>query len=83
VIGESWLYKVSEEELQTGVGFQEVFGRDAYSFWEPLDVLFMQTAVELAQASGVRLLSFFWSNYLFAYVDRRRSHRGRPRPSLR
>jgi hypothetical protein len=69
VIGESWLYKVSEEELQAGVGFQDVFGRDAYSFWEPLDVLFMQTAVELGRASGVRLLSYFWSNYLFAYVD--------------
>jgi hypothetical protein len=69
VIGEAWLYKVSAGELQGGIGFQEAFGRDEYSFWEPLDVLFMQTVVELGRVSGVRLLSFFWSNYLFAYVD--------------
>jgi hypothetical protein len=69
VIGEAWLYKTSVEELQGGIGFQAVFGRDAYSFWQPLDALFMETAVELARASGVQLLSFFWSNYLFAYAD--------------
>ncbi len=69
VIGEAWLYKTSVEELQDGIGFQDVFGRDAYSFWQPLDALFMETAVELARASGVQLLSFFWSNYLFAYAD--------------
>jgi hypothetical protein len=69
IIGEAWLYKVSAQELQGGVQFQEVFGRDAYSFWEPLDVLFMQTVVELSRASGVRVASLFWSNYLFAYVD--------------
>jgi len=69
VIGEAWLYKTSVEELQGGIGFQAVFGRDAYSFWEPLDALFMETAADLARASGVQVLSFFWSNYLFAYVD--------------
>ena len=69
VIGEAWLYKASAEEVQGGIGFAEVFGRDAYSFWEPLDVLFMQTVVELGRASGVHFVSFFWSNYLFAYVD--------------
>lgn len=69
VIGEAWLYKTSVEELQGGIGFQAVFGRDAYSFWQPLDALFMETAVDLARASGVQVLSFFWSNYLFAYVD--------------
>jgi hypothetical protein len=69
VIGEAWLYKTSVKELQGGIGYQEVYGRDAYSFWQPLDVLFMQTVVELGRAAGVRYLSFFWSRYLFAYVD--------------
>ena len=69
VIGEAWLYKTSVEELQGGIAFQDVFGRDAYSFWQPLDALFMETAAEMARASGVQLLSFFWSNYLFAYAD--------------
>jgi hypothetical protein len=69
VMGEAWLYKTSVEELQGGIAFQEVFGRDAYSFWQPLDALFMETAVELARASGIQVVSFFWSNYLFAYAD--------------
>jgi hypothetical protein len=69
VIGEAWLYKASAEELQSGVGFQTLFGRDVYSFWQPLDVMFMDTAVELGRATGVSYLSFFWSRYLFGYVD--------------
>ncbi|HUS82763.1 MAG TPA: hypothetical protein VM013_05850 [Dehalococcoidia bacterium] len=69
IVGEAWLYKASEKELQSGIGFQELVGRDVYSFWQPLDVLFMQTAAELGRATGVRYLSFFWSRYLFGYVD--------------
>ena len=69
VIGEAWLYKASVKELQGGIGYQEVYGRDAYSFWQPLDVLFMQTAVDLGRATGVRYVSFFWSRYLFGYVN--------------
>ena len=69
VIGEAGLYKVSVKELQSGMGFQEIYGRDAYSFWQPLDALFMQTIVELGRATGVRYISFFWSRYLFGYVD--------------
>ena len=69
VIGEAWLYKASVQELQAGVGFQTLFGRDVFSFWQPLDVQFMQTAVHLGRAAGVRYISFFWSRYLFAYVD--------------
>jgi hypothetical protein len=68
VVGEAWLYKASAKDLQSGAGFQELFGRDVYSFWQPLDVLFMQTAVELGRATGVRYLSFFWSRCLFGYV---------------
>lgn len=69
VIGEAWLYKASAKELQAGVGFQTLFGRDVYSFWQPLDVRFMQTAVDLGRAADVRYISFFWSRYLFGYVD--------------
>lgn len=69
VIGEAWLYKTSVKELQGGIGYQEVYGRDAYSFWQPLDVLFMQTVVELGRAAGVRYVSFFWSRYLFGYAN--------------
>ena len=69
VIGEAWLYKASVKELQGGIGYQEVYGRDAYSFWQPLDVRFLQTVVDLGKATGVRYISFFWSRYLFGYVN--------------
>jgi hypothetical protein len=69
VVGEAWLYKVSVQELQAGVGFQTLFGRDVYSFWQPLDVQFLDTTVDMARASGIRYVSFFWSRYLFGYVD--------------
>ena len=69
VIGEAWLYKVSVKELQAGAGFQELFGRDVYSFWQPLDVLFMQTVVDMGRSTGIRYISFFWSRYLFGYVN--------------
>jgi hypothetical protein len=69
VIGEAWLYKVSVQELQAGVGFQQLFGRDVYSFWAPLDEEFMQVMVDLGKSAGITYISFFWDRYFFAYLD--------------
>ncbi len=69
VIGEAWLYKVSAQELQSGVGFQELFGRDVYSFWSPLDMEFMQVVDSMARSAGITYVSFFWNRYFFAYLD--------------
>lgn len=69
VIGESWLYKLSVDELQGGAGFATVFNRDYYSFWAPLDAKYIKTLGTLAKNEGVAYVSFFWSRYLFAYLD--------------
>ena len=49
----------------------EVFARDAFSFWEPLDEKFISVIVKLArrQEFTFTFASFFWNKYLFAYLD--------------
>jgi hypothetical protein len=70
VISEAWLYKVSSSEMTTLSGnFEQVYGRDAFSFWEPLDESFIRAVTKLSQASGVEFVSFFWTRYFFAYLD--------------
>ncbi|MCC7208917.1 MAG: hypothetical protein IT323_16530, partial [Anaerolineae bacterium] len=71
VIGEAWLYKAMPDEL-TGpsVGnFTEVYARDVYSFWSPLDVRFITLVKQMAEMQGYAYVSFFWSTYFFGYVD--------------
>jgi hypothetical protein len=69
VIGESWLYKLSVDELRGGAGFATVFNRDSYSFWAPLDAKYIETLGTLARNEGIAYVSFFWSRYFFAYLD--------------
>ena len=46
-----------------------VFGRDVYSFWEPLDSRFLKILVKLASYKGYEFISPFWSKYFFGYLD--------------
>jgi hypothetical protein len=68
VIGEAWLYKVTDGELLWAPP-NFIFKRDAYSFWQPLDQLFLRTITGLARTNGFDYASVFWSQYLFAYLD--------------
>lgn len=69
VIGEAWLYKVSSEERLRDTAYQEVYGLDVFRFWEPLDSRFIEVIVDLAHATDMEYVSFFWANYFFAYLD--------------
>ncbi|UCH51403.1 MAG: hypothetical protein JSV54_01130 [Chloroflexota bacterium] len=72
IIGEAWTYKVYDRELGDldDIATQAViFGRDIYSFWEPLDSRFLETLVKLANYNGYEFISPFWSKYFFAYLD--------------
>jgi hypothetical protein len=42
-MGEAWLYKAGVSELSPGniVNSQEIYSRDVYSFWSPLDRQFL------------------------------------------
>jgi hypothetical protein len=67
-IGEAWLYKVSGREFNR-IPPVEAFGRDAFSFWQPLDENFIQLVVNLARTIDAEFCSFFWMKYLYGYVD--------------
>ena len=67
-IGEAWLYKVSERELGK-ISPVKVFARDVYSFWQPLDIMFLETVINLSHRIQADFSSFFWMKYLYGYLD--------------
>jgi len=69
IIGETWLYKAGRRELAQTAANKTIFARDAYAFWEPLDVKFLQAVDGLAHAEGIELYAPFWTRYFFAYLD--------------
>lgn len=72
VVGEAWLYKIDDDELaSTGqIATQAtIFGRDTYSFWEPLDIKFLTVLSKIANYKQFEYISPFWSQIFFSYVD--------------
>jgi len=67
VMGESWLYKASPPEVAKP--YQEIYRRDVFSFWEPLDTRFIEAIAGLAHYQGFEYVSLFWANYFFSYLD--------------
>ena len=67
-IGEAWLYKVTDQELGW-ITPVEAFGRDVWSFWQPLDERFIKVIVALADQMDAEFCSFFWMRYFYAYLD--------------
>ncbi|MCU0950647.1 MAG: hypothetical protein MUC68_06200 [Burkholderiaceae bacterium] len=63
---EAWLYKASQAELgQNIASAADVFKRDVFAFWQPLDIRFLQLATRIARGSGAASFNFFWTTYLF------------------
>ncbi|MBI9037692.1 MAG: hypothetical protein JEY97_06120 [Bacteroidales bacterium] len=70
VIGESWLYKATDEEIiDTTISPPDIFYRDVYKFWMPLDSLFLSSVIKLSHYSKTEITSLIWSNLFFAYID--------------
>jgi hypothetical protein len=69
IIGEAWLYKMRAAELGRPGAEMEMFARDSYSFWQPLDTRFIQAVSRLADAKRMGLVSFFWPQFLFGYAE--------------
>ena len=67
-IGEAWLYKVSERELGK-ISPVKMFARDVYSFWQPLDIMFLETVINLSHAIKADFTCFFWMKYFYGYLD--------------
>lgn len=69
VMDEAWLHK-SEKYLGNGdAAWTELFGRDVFSFWAPLDEQFLSCMVKLAKLQGIEYLSPFWVDYFIAYIN--------------
>jgi PBP1b-binding outer membrane lipoprotein LpoB len=67
-IGEAWLYKISERELGK-ISPVKAFARDVFSFWQPLDIMFLETIINLSHRIQADFCSFFWMKYLYGYLD--------------
>jgi hypothetical protein len=65
-LGETWLYKESTAEIEAGLHHNIVFGRDVFSFWEPLDREYFEVIYKLAHYKGFEITMPFWSQYYFA-----------------
>jgi hypothetical protein len=67
-IGEAWLYKVSDRELGK-IRPVKVFARDVFSFWQPLDIMFLETVINLSHRIQAEFSCFFWMKYLYGYLE--------------
>jgi hypothetical protein len=69
-VSESWLWKATPAELSNFLGDTEkIMNRDVYSFWYPLDERFIQDVVNLADATNMDFVSFFWTRNFLSYLD--------------
>ncbi len=68
IIDEAWLYKAKPGESSSIAADADIFARDTFSFFVPLDEQFLHLLDDFARVEGVTLISPFWSTYLFAYL---------------
>jgi hypothetical protein len=68
-IDETWLYKALQTESTNIAANEEIFRRDAFSFWSPLDRRFLAALVKLARVERAEYISPFWSVYFFGAVE--------------
>lgn len=69
IIGEFWLYKASAAEVTGTPAAVEVFARDPFSFWSPLDQRMLEVVARLARWKQVEYVSPFWSKYFYGYLE--------------
>jgi chitodextrinase len=67
-VGEAWLFKVRENELDT-LSYAEVYERDVFSFWAPLDAFFLQALVDFSHYKQLEFISPFWDGYFRGYLE--------------
>ena len=69
LLDEVWLYKVDKPSANGVAASPDVFRRDAFSFWAPLDQKFLAAMVKSAQIANIDYVSPFWTEFFFGYVD--------------
>jgi len=73
LIDEAWLYKTYPGDPVNPSGSvaaaPEIFKRDFFGFFEPLDERFIQEMTQFARTFQAEFLAPFWARNLFAYMD--------------
>ncbi len=70
VMDEIWLFKMgASDRIPSIAANNEIFKRDVFGFWAPLDQRYLLAMARLARQERVDYISPFWTNYLFAYID--------------
>jgi hypothetical protein len=73
VMDEAWLYKVGATERPGGqsnvAAAPDVFRRDVYSFWQPLDARFLDLLARYTRDRGFVYVSPFWTALFFGALD--------------
>jgi chitodextrinase len=67
-ISQCWPLKERNSELAT-LSFPQAESRDPFSFWEPLDIGFLQAMVSFARSNEMAFFSPFYSTYFHGYID--------------
>jgi len=67
-LSEYWLWKMENSEWQV-LSADDIRARNAFSFWAPLDVYFLQTMRNLASYSNMVYIAGDGPDYLFTYQD--------------
>jgi hypothetical protein len=67
-ISEAWEYKVRDNELGV-LSETSIYGRDPFSFWEPVDEQFLSALADFANYKDLLFVSPFWSQYFTDYLD--------------
>ena len=65
---EAWLYKAGPDEGGDVAATADIFRRDVYSFWSPLDAKFLRNMVAFAKREQLEFVSPFWSALFFGNV---------------
>jgi hypothetical protein len=67
-MSECWDFKIRDSELGV-LPYATIMARDPFSFWEPIDISFLQAIVNFAKYKQLAFISPFWVGYFFAYLD--------------
>jgi hypothetical protein len=66
-VSECWTFKERDSELGT-IDHTTVNGRDPFSFFQPIDVSFLEAIIHFAEYKHAAFVSPYWVNYFFAYL---------------
>ena len=72
VITEAGLYKTTGAGLEGTAnvdGVAAVYRRDVFSFWQPLDMSFLDITGAFARTIDTLYISAYWTNMFFSYID--------------